>query len=358
MIVQEPEPLITTIIPTFRRPKLLRRAIRSVLDQTYPHFRVCIYDNASDDDTPSVVEEFSKSDARVRYHRRSENIGAGRNFVDAAGRIDTPFFSFLSDDDVLLPDFYKTALGGFDGFPEAMISATATIHISRRGEVLNVPILNWRPGLYVPPDGMLSMVKSGHPEWTSVLFRRELLQEIGPPDIEVGGPMDLDFELRAAARFPMVVSRQPGALFVIHKNSAGISQSVEALCAGFHKITSKILGDETIPLQVRSQVAYWLDMNFKTSLPRAGLWAIATGNWPKPNQTSRHLSDGCQFNAEPFTLKLLSEACQRFSLFRYVLLGLIAPCRFLHRSLRVLKARLLPTRLQKQFGGYSRHLEL
>ncbi|MEK7713004.1 MAG: glycosyltransferase, partial [Nitrospirota bacterium] len=35
-------PLITTIIPTYRRPKLLRRAIKSALNQTYPHLQVCV----------------------------------------------------------------------------------------------------------------------------------------------------------------------------------------------------------------------------------------------------------------------------------------------------------------------------
>ena len=61
-------PLITTIIPTYRRPKLLQRAIRSVLNQTYPHFQVCIYDNASGDDTAAVVAEIAKGDPRVKYH--------------------------------------------------------------------------------------------------------------------------------------------------------------------------------------------------------------------------------------------------------------------------------------------------
>ena len=35
------QPQITTIIPTFRRPKLLRRAMLSVLEQDYPAFRLC-----------------------------------------------------------------------------------------------------------------------------------------------------------------------------------------------------------------------------------------------------------------------------------------------------------------------------
>jgi glycosyltransferase involved in cell wall biosynthesis len=46
---------ITTIIPTFMRPQLLGRAIRSVLGQSYPHFEVHVYDNASGDETPQSL---------------------------------------------------------------------------------------------------------------------------------------------------------------------------------------------------------------------------------------------------------------------------------------------------------------
>ena len=96
-------PLITTVIPTYRRPAMLRRAIASVLNQTFADLRLCIYDNASGDETSDVVEEFRKRDNRVVYVRRPENIGASANFVDGAGRVETPYFSFLPDDDILLP---------------------------------------------------------------------------------------------------------------------------------------------------------------------------------------------------------------------------------------------------------------
>ena len=48
-------PLVTTIITTYRRPRLLRRAIRSALNQTMPRVRVCVYDDRSDDETADVV---------------------------------------------------------------------------------------------------------------------------------------------------------------------------------------------------------------------------------------------------------------------------------------------------------------
>jgi|GEM_PF-4090006 len=99
------KPLITTIIPTYRRPKLLRRAISSVLNQTYPHFQVCVYDNASGDETASVVAELSKEDPRVKYHCHAENIGATENFIYGMEHVEIPFFTLLSDDDLIFPNF-------------------------------------------------------------------------------------------------------------------------------------------------------------------------------------------------------------------------------------------------------------
>ena len=69
------KPLITTIIPTYQRPKLLRRAIKSVLNQTFPHFQVCVYDNASGDETEAIVQEFIAKDSRIQYFRQEKNWG-------------------------------------------------------------------------------------------------------------------------------------------------------------------------------------------------------------------------------------------------------------------------------------------
>ena len=101
---------VTAVIPTYRRPELLQRAIRSVLAQTHRDVRVHVYDNASGDATEDVVRAIAASDARVTYHAQPSNIGATRNFQYGMRDVKTPYFSCLSDDDVLFPDFYATAL--------------------------------------------------------------------------------------------------------------------------------------------------------------------------------------------------------------------------------------------------------
>src|SRR5438270_13954439 len=104
--------MITTIIPTHRRPAMLRRAIASALGQTLRPVHVCVYDNAGDLENAAVVAGFN--DPRVEYFRHPQDLGAYANFQFGLSRVRTRFFSFLADDDLLLPDFYATAVAALD----------------------------------------------------------------------------------------------------------------------------------------------------------------------------------------------------------------------------------------------------
>ena len=73
------KPLVGVIIPTRNRAEFLRRAIASVLNQTYQHFDVFVIDDASDDITPQVITGFG--DNRIKYYRHQIKKGgsAARN---------------------------------------------------------------------------------------------------------------------------------------------------------------------------------------------------------------------------------------------------------------------------------------
>ena len=105
------QPVVTTILPTFRRPRLLGRAIESVIGQTFPEFQLNVYDNASSDDTEHIVADYAARDPRVKYHRHASNIGLAKNLAFGLDRVTTPYFSVLSDDDWLLPGFYRASIG-------------------------------------------------------------------------------------------------------------------------------------------------------------------------------------------------------------------------------------------------------
>ncbi|WP_308687319.1 glycosyltransferase family 2 protein [uncultured Treponema sp.] len=73
------EPLVSVIIPTYNRGRLILDSVNSVLNQTYKNIELIVVDDCSTDDTISVLEQIS--DKRLKIIRHSENKGqnAARN---------------------------------------------------------------------------------------------------------------------------------------------------------------------------------------------------------------------------------------------------------------------------------------
>jgi len=99
------KPLLTLAIPTYNRSRYLRELLSVLHDQVARESRVelIISDNASPDDTPSVVAEFQQLGLPVRYLRNPENIGADGNFLQCFEQARGKYFWLFGDDDVLLP---------------------------------------------------------------------------------------------------------------------------------------------------------------------------------------------------------------------------------------------------------------
>ena len=97
-------PLVTVYMPTHNRSGLLSRAIESVQAQTYSDFELIIVDDCSTDDTEAVVQAYQNKDARIKYIRNSENLGACASRNKAIQAAKGKFITGLDDDDYFLPD--------------------------------------------------------------------------------------------------------------------------------------------------------------------------------------------------------------------------------------------------------------
>jgi hypothetical protein len=345
-------PLITTIIPTFRRPRLLRRAIESVLGQTFQDFQVCIYDNASGDETASVVAEFSRRDPRVRYHCHAENIGSGANVNFGLARVDTPYFSFLSDDDLLLPAFYETALAGFREFPDAGFSAGSVIVMTESGEVLTVPLDLWdHVGYFPQPEGLLHLIDNKLPVWTSMLFRKAVTDAIGPVDLEVGAAADFDYQLQVASRSPFVVSRVPCGIFLTHAASYSAAPSVASFWPGWLRMVGNVEKNNGVPDKIKAQARRGLTLYIRKTLFSIGWKLIRSGDYADARRSAEVLRGHFGEIGRSFLLSTAAAVCAAGKLpgrcfsFAYDL------ALSLRRSLSGGREQ-----LQEKYGGYAKWL--
>ncbi len=225
-------PTITTILPTYKRPILLPRAIDSVRSQTWRDVEIVVRDNCSEDSTEQLVCEIAKIDPRVKYIKNAANIGSHKNIRHGIEDIKTEFFSILSDDDYLAPDFYSYAMKVFDQYPGAGFVACSVNVVNLNGEIVNVDgkIINSdrcngadsiKSTYYSPDEGMAGYLSDSFPyTWTGYVFRREVASSVIIPDFcEVGYGADIFFIWHAAAKFNFVVSNFRGANFTAHSNS-------------------------------------------------------------------------------------------------------------------------------------------
>jgi GT2 family glycosyltransferase len=254
MSVPSSKPQITTLIPTYRRPKLLRRAIRSVLAQTYPHFQVRVYDNNSADETAAVVRELADADPRVKYFCHPENIGMDENFAQAMNGVDAPYFSFLSDDDFLLPNFYRAALEGFEKAPDAAFSALLTLSVDNQCRMIRNQVLGWNGGLYRPPEGLRAFLNCGFLTWTAILFRTDIIRTTGPLDPAIAANTDTDFLLRIASSLPFVVANKVGSAKMVHEGSQGFRTRFDSIWPALTQIINKITDNATIDVEARENL--------------------------------------------------------------------------------------------------------
>ena len=78
-MINQQQILISIILPTYNHAKFLKKAIESVINQSYIHWELIIIDNNSTDETFEIVNTYS--DLRIRYAKIHNNgvIAASRN---------------------------------------------------------------------------------------------------------------------------------------------------------------------------------------------------------------------------------------------------------------------------------------
>jgi glycosyltransferase involved in cell wall biosynthesis len=95
-------PAVTVIVPTHNRSKLLRRALVSILGQSYGDFEVIVVDDGSEHSPVDVVNDLDDSRIQLLTHETNRGAAGARNTAlkVTKGR----YVAFLDDDDEWLPE--------------------------------------------------------------------------------------------------------------------------------------------------------------------------------------------------------------------------------------------------------------
>jgi glycosyltransferase involved in cell wall biosynthesis len=105
-----PNPKLTIGIPVYNGELFIKKAIESILAQTFTDFELIISDNSSTDSTQKICQDFLDKDNRIQIFTQKKNIGVHRNFNFLLFQAKGEYFAWAAVDDHLDNDFMEKNL--------------------------------------------------------------------------------------------------------------------------------------------------------------------------------------------------------------------------------------------------------
>jgi len=200
------QPRVSVVLTTYNRPDVLPNAIRSVLNQTYPHLELVIVDDASTFDSRAIIEQFE--DSRIRFVRHDVNKGVAAARNTGIRMTTSEYIAFLDDDDHYSESKIERQLGKLEGVPT------------------NVGLVYCGFNVFNDQGRHLAQVIPQHKNWTSVdclefpwpsaLVRRECFEEVGLFDESFKCFEDWDMALRMSEKYDFRFCAEPLYVSVVH----------------------------------------------------------------------------------------------------------------------------------------------
>lgn len=187
---------ISIIIPAYNGEEYIKRAIESVLNQTYEDFEIIIVDDFSRDNTVSIVKKLQKDDSRIKLICLDKNSGGpalpkNKGFEISQGE----FIAYLDQDDEWMINKLQEQLDFFMNSPNynlGLVSCGADL-INDKGNCFAFFTPIKKKNIF--PDILLR-----NPIYSNsgVMIKREVINSVGDRDEKMKYSEDLDMWIRIA----------------------------------------------------------------------------------------------------------------------------------------------------------------
>ncbi|MDP3174776.1 MAG: glycosyltransferase family A protein [Phenylobacterium sp.] len=222
-------------VPTYARPALLERALRSLQAQSDPNWRCRVFDDSADDASLQVCRRLG--DARILHSFNQPRRFAAGNIDQCFAQVDDADFAFvLEDDNLVLPTFIEANIAAVRAYGAPIVLrnqhvAPADVDIERVEKLPTILEGRFHERVYAPQEFRVSALFSLGVSNGGLFWSREALT-----DFEVRAPgcdAVLQEHLRAAlVRDDVFVARTPLAIWT---DNAGDTQRHSGGGSGFWK---------------------------------------------------------------------------------------------------------------------------
>lgn len=278
----EEKPLISLVVPVFNPPvKVLEDMIESVLEQTYPHFELCLGNFGDSKEVVGLLEKYAKLDNRIKYREFDTNEGIAGNSNQILATVKGDYVALLDHDDALSPDaLYENVKKLNEDDYDFIYSDKDKVDIDgNRFEPLFKP--EWSPEM------MLNINYLTHLN----VMKTSILKKINGWDSETDGAQDWDLFLRVIEQSKKI-AHIPKVLYhwrVIATSTAASIETKPYALAGQRRAIDKYLSINNIPAKSYHQKTELLLTWDKTSISQEPLVYIYFSNTFNTQKTIRNV---------------------------------------------------------------------
>ncbi len=175
------DPLVSVNVPCYHQLDYAQRAVASILHQSLPQLEVTLLDDGASDEYERYAA--SLGDARVRYHRNLQRLGAMQNMFSAitAGR--GTYTMAFHEDDLLSTTYIASAVEMLERHPSCAFVACQLREFDEEpsADVLAKAFQPTAHEMFANAAALVRGIMRGvEPMFGSVVYRRAALDGITP----------------------------------------------------------------------------------------------------------------------------------------------------------------------------------
>jgi glycosyltransferase involved in cell wall biosynthesis len=212
-------PAVSVILPTHSRLEFLRRAIESVLAQTFEDLEVVVVDDGPNDAIAEFVAGHPDKCVRLVRHERNQGVAAARNTGIAAAT--GSYIGFIDDDDLWLPTKLERQVPLLRNEGADVVHSLVYI-ANGEGEVYEAATQRgFRLFREVAAAGYpyLWLLRRSSFQIGTFLVRRTCINDIGGFDATLSAVDDLDFVHRLRRRYEFRLVDEPLTKYCFHETN-------------------------------------------------------------------------------------------------------------------------------------------
>lgn len=241
------QPLVSVVIPTFKRSDVLSRSIDSVLAQTYSNYEIIVVDDNNPDsderkNTENVMRVYADQH-KIKYikHSKNRNGSAARNtgIKASSGK----YIMFLDDDDEFCPVKIYSQVEKMESLDSSYGACyTKYVDVSNEGKIVSTCAENREGMLYVEELKRNLFIHAG----SNIMVRKSVVDELNGFDESFNRNQDVEFMVRLLLKYKLAYVDELGLKVHVHKpvNTTRFEDATKLFLDKFSAIIKSLQVDE------------------------------------------------------------------------------------------------------------------